>query len=167
MSQDIGDLWEMLKEERIQEGIKLMQTLGLLSEAEGLAKNERHEFCWTGISMADCLSQKGPCGSLGIEAERMDCGIGIGLGIGRVSESHGRKRDKGQISWRCGWSVFILIGHHFRLVEEEGEKEEEEEDREEKLTSEQTEPQASEESSRGRAVLFGQSAFKDLIYMIQ
>lgn len=135
MSQDIGDLWEMLKEERIQEGIKLMQTLRLLSEAEGLAKNEWHEFCWTGISMADCLPLKGSCGSLGIEAERMGCGFGIRLGIGRVSESHGRKRDKGQISCRCGWSVFVLIEHHFRLVEEEESVREEEEHSEGKLSS--------------------------------
>lgn len=69
--------------------------------------------------MADWLSQKGSCGSLGIEAERMDCEIGIGQGIGRVSESHGRKRDKGQTSCRCGWSVFVFTGHHFWLVEEE------------------------------------------------
>lgn len=48
----------------------------LPNKTEGLTKNGWHEFYWTWISMADCPAQKGTCGGLGIEAERMDFGIG-------------------------------------------------------------------------------------------
>lgn len=109
----------------------------LLREAEGLAKNEWHEFCWTGISMADCLSQKGSCGSLGIEAERMDCGIGIGLGIGRLSEAmekEGQRTNIAQMWCECLCHSFT---HWSSLQVGRGgqEEEEEKEDSEGKLLS--------------------------------
>lgn len=83
-----------VEREKYSRGNQTDANPGLFSGAEGLAKNEWHEFFWTRISMADCVSQKGSCGSLGIEAERMDCGIGIGLGIGRVSEAMEERRTK-------------------------------------------------------------------------
>lgn len=66
----------------------------LFSEAEGLAKNDWHELYWMRISMVDCLFQTGMCGSLGIEGERMDFGMGIGLEVGRVSEAMGERGTK-------------------------------------------------------------------------
>lgn len=60
-----------LEEWRIQEVIHLGQTKGLLSNTEGLTKNEWHEFLVDTVSMVDCLSQQEACGSLGIEADRI------------------------------------------------------------------------------------------------
>lgn len=60
------------KEWSIQEGFNLGQTKGLLSNTEGLTKNEWHEFLVDKVSMVDCLSQQGAGGSLRIEAGRMN-----------------------------------------------------------------------------------------------
>lgn len=66
----------------------------LPNKTEGLTKNGCHEFCWTWISMADRPSQKGTCGGLGIEAERMDFGIGAGLEVVEISYIKGRRWEK-------------------------------------------------------------------------
>lgn len=45
---------------------------GLLSNTEGLTKNEQHEFLVDTVSMVDCLSQQGAHGNLEQEADRRD-----------------------------------------------------------------------------------------------
>lgn len=40
------------------------------------------------------VPQKGTCGGLGTEAERMDFGIGIGLKVAGISYAKGRRWEK-------------------------------------------------------------------------
>lgn len=93
---------------RIQEGVHLGRTKGLLSNTESLTKNEWHEFLMDTVSMVDCLSQQEAFGTLGTEADRMDFWIWLRVGDWQ-NESSGRG-GKGGVSGVCGKSVFVLTG---------------------------------------------------------
>lgn len=66
--------------------------------------------------MVDCLSQKGTCGGLVIEAETMDFGIGIGVEVVRISEAMGERgtKDKslkkGNVEGVCVCSLIFTPG---------------------------------------------------------
>lgn len=53
-------------------GIQSGANKSLLSNTEGLTKNEWHEFLVDKVSMVDCLAQQGAGRSLRIEADRMN-----------------------------------------------------------------------------------------------
>lgn len=79
---------------KYSKGTQFDVTPRLPNKTESLTKNGWHEFYWTWISMADCPSQKGTGGGLGIEAERMDFGIGIVLEVVGISYKKGRRWEK-------------------------------------------------------------------------
>lgn len=99
---------------RIQEGVHLGRTKGLLSNTESLTKNEWHEFLVDTVSMVDCLSQQEAFGTLGTEADRMDFWIWLRVGDWQ-NESSG-SRGKGGVSGLCGKSVFVLTDPVFQAI---------------------------------------------------
>ena len=105
-------MWKRLG--RIQEGVHLGQTKGLLSNTESLTKTEWHEFLVDTVSMVDCLSQQEAFGTLGIEAARMD--FWNWLRVGDWQNESSRSRGKGGGSGMCGKSVFAPTGLVFQAI---------------------------------------------------
>lgn len=105
-------MWRRLG--RIQEGVHLGQTKGLLGNTEGLTKNEWHEFLVDTVSMVDCFSQQEAFRTLGIEADRMDFWNWLRVGDWQ-NESSG-SGGKGGVSGMCGKSVFVPTGLVFQAI---------------------------------------------------